>query len=85
MNNLNEFNVHKGSLLISPPLTEDDFFHQCRGAYFSRAEEEWCTMAIFSFKKCLNHFDHSTNRLSIWTWLQMSFGVLLSLKLPYQS
>ena len=27
MNNLNEFNVHKGSLLISPPLTEDDFFH----------------------------------------------------------
>ncbi|GIS04714.1 MAG: transcriptional regulator [Bacteroidota bacterium] len=27
MNNLNEFNVQKGSLLISPPLTEDDFFH----------------------------------------------------------
>ena len=42
-------------------------------------------MAIFSFKKCLNHFDHSTNPLSIWTWLQMSFGPLLSLKLPYQS
>lgn len=27
MNNQNEFNVHEGSLLISPPLTEDDFFH----------------------------------------------------------
>ena len=27
MNNLKELNVHKGSLLISPPLTEDNFFN----------------------------------------------------------
>ena len=27
MNNPGELNVQKGNLLISPPLTEDDFFH----------------------------------------------------------
>ena len=27
MNNQSELNVQKGNLLISPPLTEDDFFH----------------------------------------------------------
>ena len=27
MNNPSELNVQKGNLLISPPLTEDDFFH----------------------------------------------------------
>ena len=33
----------------------------------------WCWRGVvhngnFFFKKCLNHFDHSTNPLSIWTW-----------------
>ena len=27
MNNSGELSVQKGNLLISPPLTEDDFFH----------------------------------------------------------